>query len=348
MYCGLPPIQYKGVTNVQHNFNFYFDLLTNKCCNLFVWKGLPDTVDVRALNLALILNGKVCFTEFNGKLYALSGNVGGEPNAYYEPTLFIIANPILGSKTVKVRQDDGSDKVEGLNGILMGNTDVDLESDRAIGGLYGLIYQYAGLLADNISSLNISQINGRVSQIFTADNEELARTAELVLKEIYEGKPYKTVSQDILNKVGVLAAAAAGQTNTLLNLMEIHQFFLAQFYMELGIISNYNMKRERLNTAEVELNNGALDINVWNMLENRRNAIKKVNELFGTNIEVELNPEIFYDGSGNASLGTEQEPEETVADEIETETKPETEPETEEEEVKEIEVEIREKGDDDE
>jgi hypothetical protein len=50
------------------------------------------------------------------------------------------------------------------------------------------------LLADNISSLNVSQINGRVSQIFTADNEAMARTAELVLKDIYEGKPYKIVA----------------------------------------------------------------------------------------------------------------------------------------------------------
>lgn len=302
MYYNVP-CEYKGITNVQHNFNQYFDMLTNKACNLFVWEGLPETVDERALNLGLILNGKVCFTEFDGKLYALTGNIGGEPNAYYEPQLFIIANPILGSKQVKIRQKDGSDSIEGLDGILMTNTDVDAMSDRPKGGLYGLIYQFAGLLADNVSSLNVSQINGRVSQIFTADNEAMARTAEVVLKEIYEGRPYKIVSQDLIEKLGALPAASAGQTNTLLNLMEIHQFFLAQFYAELGIIANYNMKRERINTAESEMNSGCLDINIWNMLENRKKAVEKINELFGTSISVELNPEIFYAGSGNASLG---------------------------------------------
>jgi hypothetical protein len=104
----------------------------------------------------------------------------------------------------------------------MTNTDVDAMSDRPKGGLFGLIYQFAGLLADNVSSLNVSQINGRVSQIFTADNEAMARTAEVVLKEIYEGRPYKIVSQDLIDKLGALPAASAGQTNTLLNLMEIH------------------------------------------------------------------------------------------------------------------------------
>lgn len=189
----------------------------------------------------------------------------------------------------------------------MGNTDLDLIEPSTVNGLYSLIYQYAGLLADNVSSLNCSQINGRVSQIFTADSEQIARTAELIIKEIYEGKPYKVVSQDLIDKVGVLAAAQSGQSNTLLNLMEIHQFFLAQFYSELGIIANYNMKRERINTAESEMNQGSLDINIWNMLENRRKAIEQINEMFGTSIEVDLNPEIFYPESGNASLGAEAE-----------------------------------------
>lgn len=303
MYCGLPPIQYKGVCNVQHNFNYYFDLLTNKCCNLFVWDNLPDSVDQRRLNLTLILNGKVCWTEFNGKLYALGGNVGGEPNAYYEPTIFIIANPILGSKQVKIRRRDGSSSLEGLTGILMGNSDVDLESDRPIGGLYGLIYQTAGLLADNISSLNVSQINGRVSQIFTADNDTIGKTAELILKGIYSGEPYKVITQDLIDKIGVLPAAQSGQSNTLLNLIEAHQYIIANFFNELGVAAQWNGKRERVNTAETELMQGSYDINIWNMLENRRSAVEQINEMFGTSIEVKLNPEVFYSGSANASLG---------------------------------------------
>lgn len=336
MYYNIPVI-YKGVSNVQHNFNYYFDLLTNKVCNLFVWEGLPETVDERSLNLWLVLNGKVCFTEFNGKLYALRGNVGGEPNAYYEPTLFVIANPILGSKQVKVRQEDGSNSTEGLTGILMGNSDVDLMSDRDKGGLFGLIYQYAGLLADNVSSLNVSQINGRVAQIWTADNDIQAKSAELLIREIYEGHPSKVVSQDIIDKVGVLPAAQTGQSNTIMNLMEIHQFFLAQFYNELGIGSQGNLKRERINTAETELMTGCLDINIANMKKNREDAVKRINELFGTSISVKLNPEIFYSESGNATLGEEPE-EESLAPDDKIE-EPEAEAPKEEEEA---EVEVKE------
>jgi hypothetical protein len=59
--------------------------------------------------------------------------------------------------------------------------------------------------------------------------------------------------------------------------MEVHQFFLAQFYNELGIIANWNMKRERINTAESEMNGGPLDINIWNMKKNREEAVEQIN-----------------------------------------------------------------------
>lgn len=333
MYWNIPT-SYKGITNVQHNFNIYFDMLVNKCCNLFEWEGLPETIDERALNLNLILKGKVCFTKFGDKLYALDGNVGGEPNAYYLPQDFIIANPVLGSKQVKVRQRDGSNSIEGLDGILMGNSDVDLLSDRVnFGGLYGLIYQTAGLLADNISSLNVSQINGRVSQIWTADNDAMAKTAEVVLKDIYDGRPYKVVSQDIIDKVGVLPAAQTGQTNTLLNLIEAHQYILAQFYNEIGIGANWNMKRERVNTAETELMEDSLDVNIFNMLKNREEAVKQINELFGTNISVKFNDKIY----------TEDEEEEAEEPEIQSEDIVEEEaPAEEETSTEEVKEEVRE------
>lgn len=60
------------------------------------------------------------------------------------------------------------------------------------------------------------------------------------------------------------------------------------------------MKRERLNTAEVEMNNGALDINIFNMLKNRQEAVALINEKFGTNISVDLNFAVFNEANGNA------------------------------------------------
>ena len=297
--------KYNGVCDVQRNFTTYFNLLTNKVASMFIWQNLPETIDQRYLELSLLLGGKVCWFKDNDKLYCLSGNIGGPPNVYYEPTEFIIANPVLGSKQLKVRNLDGSSSVENLDGILMANSDVDYESTAVKGGLYSLIYQTAGLLADNISSLNISQLNSRISILYTADSEAQARAGELILREVYNGKPYKILEQDVVEKINVNPVASAGQNNSMMSLIEAHQYILAQFFQEIGISANYNMKRERLNTAEVEMNNGALDVNIFSMLKNRQEAVALINEKFGTNISVDLNFAIFNEANGNADAQEE-------------------------------------------
>ncbi len=333
--------EYKGVSNVQDNFDLYFDMLVNKVCNLFKWENLPETVDERFLMVNLMLGGRICWFNHNGRIYALNGNWGGEPNVYYRPTQFIVANPIIGSKTLTVLNKDGSNSIDKLTGIIMPLTDADYFNDAERGGLYRLIYQTAGLLADNISSLNVSQINGRVSQIWTADNDAMARTVEEVVRDIYEGHPYRVVSQDILNKVNAVPTAQTGQSNTLLNLIEAHQYILASFYNEIGIPSQWNMKRERVNTAETELMTGSLDVSVYNMEKNLKAAVEKINELFGTDIGVRFNEEVKED-----EVEPDQEPESEGNDTI-PENTPQEEVKDEEEEivVKSEETKVEKEGD---
>ena len=316
------PINYEGICDVEANFRTYFKLLTNKAMSLFKFSGTEDleAFDERYFIEQLVLRGKVCVAQFNNKLYALSGNWGGEPNAYYEPTEWIVANPILGSKTLKVLNKDGSKDTSGLDGIVIALTDFDFLSDNLNGGLYPLIYKYSGLLADNDVSLNIAQINGRLNVVLTADSENIANQAEDILKDLYNGKPYRILYQDLMNKIQVNPVAAAGTNNTIMSLIEAKAHLLQDFYSEIGIASQGNLKRERVNTAETELMTGCLDISIWNILKNLREGLDRVNELFGTSISVELNDEVFYNGSANATLGEEVEEEETVEDSIEGDT----------------------------
>ena len=280
---------YEGVCSVDQNFNYYFKTLTNKISSMIEFKNLPEKVNEEFLKEHLILCGKICFTEFNSHIYALDGNVGGEPNCYYEPQDFIIANPILGSKIVKIRHKDGGEDVSGLEGILVGLTSIDKELPGERGGLFNLIYQTAGLLADNIVSLNCAQINSRLQSVLIADDEALANTGEKTMKDLYNGKPYKILTQDILNKITVNPIAASGSNTTIMSLIEAQHNIWGNFYNQLGLSYNDNRKRERINSAESELMEGSLNLNLQVIIENLKADIEKVNELFGTSIEVDIN-----------------------------------------------------------
>ena len=295
---------YEGVCNVESNFTYYFKTLVNKVASMIDFKNLPENIDEEYLKEQLILAGKVCFTQFNEHLYALNGNVGGEPNCYYQPQLFIIANPILGSKEVKIRHADGSTKVDGLEGILVSLTSADAELPNTVkGGLYDLIYQTAGLLADNVVSLNCAQINSRLQSVLIADDETLANTGEKVMKDLYSGKPYKILTQDILNKITVNPIAASGSNTTIMSLIEAQHNIYGNFYNQLGLSYSDNRKRERINTAESELMEGSLNLSLQVIIENLKKDIDRVNELFGTSIEVGINEEALpqdrlEDGNG--------------------------------------------------
>ena len=185
----------------------------------------------------LLLDGQICITDFDDKLYACIGNRGGEPNEYYIPTIFTIANPILGSKQVKIGKD----------GVVFYNTDVDCFSytgnnEIFSGGLYDLISQTATLLADNIISINCCQINARINTFFTADSEAQAVAGETILKKMYAGKPYQILRSDLIEKLLVNPINSAAKGN-ITELVELHNYIVANFFQSIGVKSNNVMKR---------------------------------------------------------------------------------------------------------
>lgn len=284
---------YGGVCDVEKVFRYYFKTLTNKVAELIRLQGLEERMDEEYIKESLILEGRVCFTRFenfDNALYALAGDYGGEPDCYKIPTQFIISNPVLGSKTVTVRHLDGRQSTEGLNGIVVGLTHLDAElvADGCKKGLYDLIYNYAGMLADNFVSLNCAQINSRVQVAYIADNQNMANSAEAVLKDLYNGKPFKVLTQDILNKLTVSPVVAAGSNNTIISLIEVHATILSDFWSELGIAYNGNRKRQYINNAEANMDIGALSLNIDSIINAIKSGLDRVNELFGTDLSVEV------------------------------------------------------------
>lgn len=285
------------ILDKNRTINDYIRFMFDRTQSMFRYDGLPDSIPKRMLELMLQSNGNVFITEVEGELYAFTGGFGGEPNVYYEPTIYTIANPYLKfNKICKIDED----------GILVRN-------DSMMQGLWPLHAKYAELLAENDITMRIAAINMRLLNIISASDDKTRNSGIEYLKQIEKGNLGVIAENAFLE--GIKLKPTANVSNYLTQLAEFNQYLKASWYNELGIQANYNMKRETLNSAETQMNVDALIPLIDNMLEQRKIAFDKVNSKFNKNIKVEL----------DSSWENTQEAAEAILDEL---TNPEEEEES--------------------
>lgn len=278
------------VCDVESNYRYYVGLLLNRVVNLFDWHNLPETVDKQYLCSLLFLTGKATFFKKDDKLYIADCAIGGELDEYYFPKYAILANPVLGSKNLLINTDcaivytSTADKIN--NNVRMGDAGY-----MASCPTYGLITKTAELLADCMSSINIAQKNTRASFVVTAPTDNVRVQMDMLLKRMYDGEPYTTVTDSAFadNRVTVSPLTTTVGNTTLRELRETQQYYLSQFYHAIGVDSNSNFKRERLTNAELDSESEPLQINIIDMINSVKEGIEQVNKMFGTKITVELN-----------------------------------------------------------
>ena len=273
-----------GVCDFRQNYDFYFKWLLNKTATCFYITGLPETINETYLKTNLLLDGNIAITKFNDKLYACNGSLGGPPNEYYVGTIYTIANPVLGSKMMKIGED----------GIVIYNNKLDeFTGDCWVSGIYELINQTATLLADNIISISCNQINCRVQAMITADSEAQAVGGEIVLKKMYAGNPYQILRSDLIDKINVNPINNASNAQNISELLELHNYIISNYFQSIGIKANDIRKKSHVLQDEIDVQNDYLQVSILEILTSWQEGFDKVNELFGTNIRVELNPALI-------------------------------------------------------
>lgn len=254
---------------------------------MFVYEGLPDTVPAEELERLLQTEGNAFFAEVNGDLYALQGAAGGEPDPYNRPTIYTVANPALKlNKSYKI----------GVDGVFIKN-------DTNGNSLLPIIGKFAVLYTDGIISLNTASILTRITMLISASDDKTKQSADEFLKKILDGD-FSVIGENAFFKGVNMQTAATSNTQYITQLVELVQYYKANMLNELGLNANYNMKRERLNTGEVAMNVDVLLPYVDNMLHERQKALKQVNEMFGTEINVRFGSSWYLEHENYESLVT--------------------------------------------
>jgi hypothetical protein len=237
---------------------------------MFTYEGLPDTIPVQWLESYLQRNGSCCIAEHEGKLYALLGNAGGEPDEYYQPTIYTVANPALNlSKNYEIGVDC-----------------VYCKNDYDALGLVPLVSRYCGLMTENLLTVRLSDVNMRMMNLLSAPDDNTLQSTKQYLKDLEEGK-LGVVGETPFFEGLKLQSKGVGNGDYMIQFIELQQYLKGSMYNELGINANFNMKREALSGQEVALNDDALMPLIDDMLKQRRAMCDELNEMFGLSVSVD-------------------------------------------------------------
>lgn len=248
----------------------YIFYMLDKTIPMFKWDGLPDTIPSRKLEEFIQSRGFVGVKDVNDNLYALTGGRGGERDAYYEPMDFVTANPFLGIS----------------GNYRIGKECEIIRNDALYIGLMPMFTRYASLLTENAITLRISDVNLRAIFTMGAPDDKTKASAELYIERLEDGE--NSIIGETPFFEGINYNDAKHPNNHMKDLIEYEQYLKASWFNELGLDSNYNMKRERISESEVNQNSDALIPLILNMLNERKEGAERVNSMFGTNITVDF------------------------------------------------------------
>ena len=265
-------------------FRHYFNFLIRDLFQVFLFDGLPDTVNETFLKYCLFCNGKsVFFKTDDGRLLALNGNYSDTPDVYYIPKKMLVTNPTLKRSYLMERDKEC---------VAVYCTETDIYNQVSeYGGLYTLICRTATMLADSDLSINVAQKNKRLINVLAAEDQKTKDAIDVVVRKQYEGEPYAVVMKSLIDNVqSVPIAEKSSSNNDIMQLIESHQYILSHFYESLGLQTHDQMKKERLITAEINDNDDVAKLNIDNILHTIQNGLDKVNAKYDTDITVRLNP----------------------------------------------------------
>ena len=283
-------------TNVNNNIAY----MLNRTNTMFKYTNLPSTIPSKEIELLLQTNGFGVFVKIDDVFYIVNGGLGGETDVYNRPTKAVISVPSLSyNETLEI----------GTECIIINNDSLGV-------GLLPLYQKYSTVLNENMISMILANVNKRIVTLISANDDNTVKSAELYLKNIFEGKQGVIAESKLFDSLKVNTTVS--KDGTLKELIEFEQYIKASLYNEVGLSANYNMKKERITKEEFTTNSDSLFPLVDDMLNSRRKALEEINALFELDIMVEFNSSWNIRNLENDSLisGLEQD-KDTIEETIE-------------------------------
>lgn len=245
----------------------YLNRLTELSVSMFEWKNLPPTVDARYLELHLFENGSVVY--FNDEVI---GNLCLD--CLPSGRLDVYGNPVL--RRAYSGYNNYQKLLKESNSVIIWNnylhTNSVLEVKMFAKRLYNL---------DRIIDVNA---NAQKTPVLIQGTEQQRLTLKNLYKEFDGNSPFIFGDKNLdLNSLKCLQTGAPYVSDKLYHLK---QMYWNEALTYLGINNTGAQKRERMLAIESSQAQGGTISSRYSRLQSRREAVEKINAMFGTNIEV--------------------------------------------------------------
>lgn len=264
----------------------YMAILKQIAISMFDWKNLPDSVDERYLEIALFYNGSGVYfnDEVMGNL-ALNMIFNGEFSVYGEPV----------SRRAFSRYNQYQKILDKNDSVIIWNN-----LDRT--PTFPIIDMFARRLYNIDRAIDVN-VNAQKTPTLIRCDEKQRLTLVNAYKEMDGNSPViyadKSFDPSSITTLKTDAPYVADK------LYELKSNLWNEALTYLGIPNANVMKRERLIKDEVLRSLGGTMANRYSRLQARQEAVKKINRMFGTNIEVGIKEEI--EDMGNVDLNVSRE-----------------------------------------
>ena len=262
------------------------DYLFATAMTMFKYDGLPDNVRPEDLERMLLENGELIFTKWNDEYYIFQFTGAGKQNYLGEWDSYQVNNPYINCNAVFTDKD----------AVRVRNTDNSVS-------LSGMLDMYSELLSESYITLNMSDVNARLSFLISAGDNATKASAELFLKQVYDGKQGIIGSQPLLESLSVNPLA---EHRDFQSVIELNKFYYSDFFQKIGLTNLYNNIHDRISATETEFTATSIYPFVDNMKKNREAAIEKINQMFGLDVSVEFTSSWDYRLKNGRNL-TEQD-----------------------------------------
>jgi len=262
--------------NMGELVNYYTGNMFNKTLQMFEWKNLPDKMTSYDFEKFTQLNGKMIFLKDNDRFYILDGATFDNITWNYEPSKALVVNPAL---------------PELKNEYVLGKNAVLLRNDYLMLGLGEIFEKNSIDLANTDISIRFAMFNIRFKSLMSTDDDNGKASIDKLMEDLWLGKkPYSVVTPNLYKtKPNDSLPYATSQNSDIKDLMELKQYQLAHFFIELCINANYNMKRENIGKSEATLMNEDVILPLIDqMLKMRKQFCEEANKLFGLEMSVDL------------------------------------------------------------